>query len=173
KTLNPIYYFFEKVDCAADGLQMHLQSHFLAHYRLFKVLSGRGGPPTEVELALARGSTPMTPETAAQYLERLDAISNSIKDMFKKQAAASEASETRHPRFEDLLAKWVAACDQPFSVVDGVEFRELLKYAHHPAPTELKIPSSRSIKNRIGAMEEEMIAGLTRLFEVGCDFTLV
>ncbi|KAJ7818118.1 hypothetical protein B0H14DRAFT_2601541 [Mycena olivaceomarginata] len=79
------------------GLQMHLQLHFLAHYRLFKVLSGRREPPTEVELALARGSTPMTPETAAQYLERLDAISSSIKDMFEKQAAASEASETRHP----------------------------------------------------------------------------
>ncbi|KAJ7488756.1 hypothetical protein B0H11DRAFT_1912906 [Mycena galericulata] len=163
KPRNAIFHFFEEVDQNSDGsvedgaryykcylgnrkvfkigrkmnynthgLQSHLESHFLAHYRLFKVLNGRGSPPTDVELALARGSAPMTPEKTAEYLEQLDSISNNIKEMFEKQAAASEEPWNQQ-HFEDLLAKWVAACDQPFSAVDALEFRELLQYTHHPA----------------------------------------
>jgi hypothetical protein len=30
--------------------------------------------------------------------------------------------------FEDLLAKWIAACDQPFTIVSEPEFRALLEY---------------------------------------------
>ncbi|KAJ7762698.1 hypothetical protein B0H14DRAFT_2633920 [Mycena olivaceomarginata] len=99
------------------GLQSHLQLHFLAHYRLFKILNSRDTPPTDVELALARGSTPMTPEKTAEYLEQLDLTSKNIKEMFENQAAALEA------RY--LLAKWGAACDQPVPAVDAVEFRVL------------------------------------------------
>jgi hypothetical protein len=43
-----------------------------------------------VELALARGSMPMTPEKTAEYLQQLDSISNNIKELFEKQAAASD-----------------------------------------------------------------------------------
>ncbi|KAJ7932220.1 hypothetical protein B0H13DRAFT_1520766, partial [Mycena leptocephala] len=120
------------------GLQSHLQSHFIAHYRLFKVLNGRDTPPTDVELAVARGKTPMTPELAAEYLQSLESISSNIREMFQKQAAASEEPWDQE-HFEELLAKWVAACDQPFSAVDDVEFRELLQYTHHPARKPLKI----------------------------------
>ncbi|KAJ7804574.1 hypothetical protein B0H14DRAFT_2612184 [Mycena olivaceomarginata] len=82
------------------SLQMHLQSHFLAHYQLSKVLSGRREPLTEVELTLACSSTLMTPETAAQYLERLDAISNSIKDMFESRQLHRRQEPWDQERFE-------------------------------------------------------------------------
>ncbi|KAJ7936811.1 hypothetical protein B0H13DRAFT_1589233, partial [Mycena leptocephala] len=164
KTRNVIYYFFEEVDENADGLQTHLASHFVAHHRLYKVLSARGTAPTDVELAIARGSTPMTPELAAEYLQSLDQISNNVKDMFEKQAAASqEPWDQEH--FEHLLAKWVAACDQPFSAVDDQEFRELLKYTHHPAKKPLKIPHAQSIRTRIDKMGEEMVAALAEIFK--------
>ncbi|KAJ7886264.1 hypothetical protein B0H13DRAFT_2342908 [Mycena leptocephala] len=46
---------------------------------------------------------------SAEYLEKLGAISNNIKNMFEKQAAAAnEPWDQEH--FENLLAKWVAAC---------------------------------------------------------------
>ncbi|KAF7372351.1 Transposase-like protein [Mycena venus] len=203
KVRNAIYYFFEKVDANADGsveegaryykcylrnrkvfkigrkmnyntngLQSHLRSHFLANYRLFKVLNSRDTPPTDVELALARGSMPMTPEKAIEYLAQLDSISNDIKEMFEKQAAASdEPWDQEH--FKNLLAKWVAACDQPFSAVDAVEFRELLQYTHHPTRKALKIPHAKSIKVRIDKMGEEMVASLSEMFkENTSDFVL-
>ncbi|KAJ7773533.1 hypothetical protein B0H14DRAFT_3508775 [Mycena olivaceomarginata] len=80
-----------KMNHNTHGLQSHLQSHFIAHYRLYKVLNSRAGPPTDVELAVARGKTPVTAEMAAEYLQNLESISSNIKDMFEKQAAASEA----------------------------------------------------------------------------------
>ncbi|KAJ7845133.1 hypothetical protein B0H14DRAFT_3455163 [Mycena olivaceomarginata] len=80
-----------KMNHNTHGLQSHLQSHFIAHYRLYKVLNSRNGPPTDVELAVARGKTPVTAEMAAEYLQNLESISSNIKDMFEKQAAASEA----------------------------------------------------------------------------------
>jgi hypothetical protein len=65
-----------------------------------------------------------------------------------------------------LLVKWVSACDQPFSAVDDVEFRELLQYTHHPARKSLKIPHAQSIKVRIDRMGDEMFAGLSEAFKV-------
>ncbi|KAJ7794704.1 hypothetical protein B0H14DRAFT_3159008 [Mycena olivaceomarginata] len=172
KTRNPIYYFFEEVNENADGqkmngsthgLQTHLASHFVAHHRLYKVLLARGTAPTDVELAVARGSTPITPEMAAEYLQSLDVISNNIKDMFEKQAAASqEPWDQEH--FEHLLARWVATCDQPFSAVDDEEFRELLKYNPPPCQkSRLKIPHAQAIRTRIDKMGEEMIAALAEI----------
>jgi hypothetical protein len=66
---------------------------------------------------------------------------------------------------EHLLAKWVATCDQPFSAVDDEEFRELLKYTHHPAKNPLKIPHAQAIRTRIDKMGEEMIAALAEIFK--------
>lgn len=69
-------------------------------------------------------------------------------------------------KFESLLAKWVAACDQPFSVVSEPEFVELLQYTHHPSATKLKIPGEKSVKRNIMQMSEDMIAQLKEHFMV-------
>lgn len=68
--------------------------------------------------------------------------------------------------FEELLAKWVAACDQPFMAVTRDEFRELLQYTHHHSPMPLKIPSGDSVKLRIEKMNKEMVEGLKKIFKV-------
>jgi hypothetical protein len=62
----------------------------LAHYRLFQVLKSRKDSPTDVELALAKGTAVMTANMATKYLAELDTVSNNIKAMFEKQGAASE-----------------------------------------------------------------------------------
>lgn len=67
--------------------------------------------------------------------------------------------------FEDLLAKWIVATDQPFHTVDGAEFRKLLGYAHHPSP-ELKIPHRNAVKRRIMRMGQDVIDATKESFAV-------
>jgi hypothetical protein len=68
--------------------------------------------------------------------------------------------------FEDLLAKWIAACDQPFTIVSEPEFRALLEYTHHPSKTPLHIPKEDSIRSRIMAMGDDILHNLKNTFKV-------
>jgi hypothetical protein len=68
-------------------------------------------------------------------------------------------------KFEDLLAKWVVATDQPFYTVDEPEFRDLLMYTHHPSPN-LKIPHRDSIKRRIMTMGKDTVEATKQMFKV-------
>ncbi|KAJ7501664.1 hypothetical protein B0H11DRAFT_2224539 [Mycena galericulata] len=100
KMRNAIYYFFEKVDENADGSVEEGARYYkcyLGNRKVFKIgrkmnyntngapdftiecSPSRDTPPTDVELALARGSMPMTPEKTTEYLEQLDSISKNIK----------------------------------------------------------------------------------------------
>jgi len=67
--------------------------------------------------------------------------------------------------FEDLLAKWIVATDQPFYTVDEPEFRKLLAYTHHPSP-ELKIPHRNAVRRRVMKMGGDCIEATKKLFEV-------
>lgn len=64
------------------------------------------------------------------------------------------------------MAKWVAACDQPFSVVEEPEFRELLEYAHRNSHGNLKIPTRKGVCERIMEMKQEMVDGFREMFKV-------
>lgn len=68
--------------------------------------------------------------------------------------------------FERLVAKWVAACDQPFTAVITDEFCEMLQYAHHNTQNPLKIPSDGVVKSIITKMSTEMAEGLKKIFAV-------
>ena len=68
-------------------------------------------------------------------------------------------------RFDDLLAKWIVATDQPFSMVDEPEFRMMLSCAHHPPP-ELKIPHRNAVRRRIMRMGEDSIEATKEMFTV-------
>jgi metal-sulfur cluster biosynthetic enzyme len=63
---------------------------FPAHYRLYKVLIKEGRPPTTDELDIIQGQKVMDKLTAEQYCEKLDNISNNIRDMLERQAAANQ-----------------------------------------------------------------------------------
>jgi hypothetical protein len=67
--------------------------------------------------------------------------------------------------FNDLVAKWVATCNQPFAAVNKPEFREMLQYAAlHPADKPIVIPKREAVKARIHAMEKEMVEELSAIF---------
>jgi hypothetical protein len=68
-------------------------------------------------------------------------------------------------KFEDLLAKWIVATDQPFFTVEEPEFRALLAYIHHPSPN-LKIPHRDAIRRRIMKMGDDTIQATKQMFMV-------
>ncbi|KAJ7263030.1 hypothetical protein C8J57DRAFT_1231628 [Mycena rebaudengoi] len=146
-------------------LQHHLKKVSLPHYRLYEVLQTHSGPATSSEIKLACGLEPMTTEIADEYQVELKNMSNNVKDMFTKQALEAQVPWSQE-HFEDLVAKWVAACDQPFTAVLQDEFREMLQYVHHHSPTPLKIPSDDSVRHRIKKMGAEMVDGLKAIFKV-------
>ncbi|KAJ7838349.1 hypothetical protein B0H14DRAFT_2588571 [Mycena olivaceomarginata] len=152
-------------------LRDHLEKTSKPHFRLFEVLQHRKGPATDRERSLAFGVSPVTDEIAAEYVAEVKDINQNIKAMFEKQAEDARVRDPCHsgavgPRtFEDLVAKWVAACDQPFTAVIMDEFREMLEYTHHHSPKPLNIPSDETVKKRITRMSQEMVDGLKRIFK--------
>ena len=75
-------------------------------------------------------------------------------------------------KFEQLIAEWIVACDQPFDEVDKSEFRAMLNYAHHPSPN-IKIPHRDAIKRRVMRMGEDNTESTRKMFKVChlfCDF---
>jgi hypothetical protein len=60
--------------------------------------------------------------------------------------------------------------DQPFYVVNDVEFRELLTYTHHPSPT-LKIPLRNAMKERIMKLGDDTIRETRQMFKVCAQVT--
>ncbi|KAF8817294.1 hypothetical protein BYT27DRAFT_7075018, partial [Phlegmacium glaucopus] len=68
-------------------------------------------------------------------------------------------------KFEQLIAEWIVACDQPFDKVEKPEFHEMLTYAHHPSPT-LKIPHRDTIRRCIMQMGEDMVESTKNMFKV-------
>ncbi|KAF5360260.1 hypothetical protein D9758_009172 [Tetrapyrgos nigripes] len=166
---HPIYLFYEEVPTDADGTTEpgHLKRHFLAHYRMYEVLHRRKEALTQEEIDIARNKKPLSPDAAKDYLNRLETLSHNIQDMFAKQAAAQQARS----KFEELLVKWIAACDQPFSTVEDPEFQALLQYTHHGRT--LNIPCSKTIWSRIMKMHESVVDQYCSLFsEVESKFAI-
>ncbi|KAF5338562.1 hypothetical protein D9758_016540 [Tetrapyrgos nigripes] len=130
--------------------------------------------PTQEEIDIARNKKPLSPDAAKDYLNRLETLSHNIQDMFAKQAAAQQARCTEpwdQAKFEELLVKWIAACDQPFSTVEDPEFQALLQYTHHGRT--LNIPCSKTIRSRIMKMHESVVDQYRSLFsEVESKFAI-
>lgn len=68
--------------------------------------------------------------------------------------------------FEEKLAHWMVACDQPFTTVNDPEFRQLLQYVCQPGKEKLQIPDDKSMRRRIMKMGENMREKLKTQFAV-------
>ncbi|KAF5372594.1 hypothetical protein D9758_005206 [Tetrapyrgos nigripes] len=113
-----------------SALTGHLKCHFLAHCPMYEVLHQRQEPPTQEEKDIASNKISLDSDAAKDYLKKLDTISNNIQSMFEKQLTVKQEPWDQ-AKFEELLAKWMAACDQLFTAVKDPEFQELLQYTHH------------------------------------------
>jgi len=86
-------------------------------YRLYLLLKSCGTPPTDDELRIARGEKVLDATAAAQYLVQLKQASVNIVDAFNKQVTKA-FGDWNQAKFEELLAQWLMACDQPFEEVE-------------------------------------------------------
>ncbi|KAG2107774.1 hypothetical protein BD769DRAFT_1675491 [Suillus cothurnatus] len=128
---NLIYYFYDIVQLNAamksslNGLIGHLKTHFPPMYQSYLVMTSHETPLTEDELKLARGEKVIDSDTAAAaYLTQLEQASANLVNAFNKQVNKAFGDWSQE-KFEDLLAKWLIACDQPFEEVEKPEFKAL------------------------------------------------
>ena len=129
---------------------------------------------------MASGQKALDQAKITELIGKLESGNQTIQQAFKKQQEAvavwdSSLYDNRYSlnaqepwdqeKFADLLGRWIVATNQPFSIVDDVELRELLIYTHHPSPS-LKIPQRDAIKRRIMKMGEDAITATRHMFVV-------
>ncbi|KIK60257.1 hypothetical protein GYMLUDRAFT_244683 [Collybiopsis luxurians FD-317 M1] len=141
RAANPIWLFYSKttVDSPTAGskyfkcylaLKNHICAGFPNHWCMFLMLNQPNALPASAEeIEIAQGKKDMLPELACKYQSKVEQTEGNIVNAFNKQVAAVQ-EPWNQPHFEELLAKWVAACDQPFTAVADPEFQNLLGYVH-------------------------------------------
>ena len=172
---------FEVCSLLLAGLIGHLRTVSAPMYRLYVAMKERSpGEVTADEIAVASGKKILDPGALSVFLQTLESTSMTIQRAFEKQVNAAAVSPFIFPiyydtefskgpwdqkRFEELLAKWIVAMDQPFYTVEDPEFRELMMYTHHPLPN-LKIPHCNTVKSQIMKMGKDSIEATKRMFQV-------
>ncbi|KAF8222045.1 hypothetical protein L208DRAFT_1324604, partial [Tricholoma matsutake] len=192
---NPIYYFYKSVGQNANGeVGNPGNKHYKCLHGSMKVLTitkkmkyslngdnlkavsapmyhlylaMKEQSPDQItmeEIAVASGNKVLDPGVVSEFLCKVESSNVTIQSAFKKQVK-SAAGPWNQEKFEDMLAKWIVATDQPLSTVDEPEFCDLLMYTHHPSPN-LHIPHQDAIKWRIMKMGEDMIEATKEMFKV-------
>ncbi|KAJ7431702.1 hypothetical protein B0H11DRAFT_2238770 [Mycena galericulata] len=121
--------------------------------------------PREEELEIAHGKKEMTPQVEKRFQNGVAKIEGNIVTAIHKRAEDAKGPWNQ-AHFEELLAKWIAATDQPFSIVEEPEFKALLNYVHHHSARILALPSADTIKRRIMAMGVDTEKKLAEIFAV-------
>ncbi|KAJ7692729.1 hypothetical protein B0H17DRAFT_914150, partial [Mycena rosella] len=107
-------------------LTTHLKNDLPIMYRLFLALYTRKDqPPTQGEIDLARGNVPADGEAAKAYLGKVENAASSILKSLERQAKKAQGDFDQEI-FNNLLAEWIVACDQPFDAVEKPEFIRLM-----------------------------------------------
>ncbi|TFK33992.1 hypothetical protein BDQ12DRAFT_669813 [Crucibulum laeve] len=188
---NPIYYFYEAVVSTEDGVSIpgnkyykclygnnqiftvtkamkyslngllgNLKTKFPAMYKLYLILKAHPTLPTEDEIAIASGKKVLNVEEASKYIMKLESALQNIIYALEQQAIHA-AGEFKQDVFEDLLAKWIVACDQLFDEVEKPELQALLDYVHHKP---VKIPGRTTIQTCIMKMGEDTVESVKDIF---------
>ncbi|GLB44045.1 putative protein dimerization activity [Lyophyllum shimeji] len=146
-----------------SGLVAHLKTNFPPMHQLYTVLQARGSPPTPDEIAFAAGKKTLDASTQSKWLKELENTSNNLKKAFAAQQAQA-AGPWDQEKFEELITKWVIACDQPFDAVEKPEYIDMMNYAHHPA-SSIKLPSREGVRRRVMKMGEDTVKGIRKMFD--------
>ncbi|KAF8154047.1 hypothetical protein B0H34DRAFT_809637 [Crassisporium funariophilum] len=117
---NPIYLFYEHVTVNKQGEVREEGSTTSAimaiTHKTFTISKAMNYSLNEV--VYASGKMLFDPSIHTKYIQTLGTQAAGIKEAFaRKQAKAAEPWDQE--KFEKLLIKWIAACDQPFDKVSG------------------------------------------------------
>ncbi|KAF8808966.1 hypothetical protein BYT27DRAFT_7285979 [Phlegmacium glaucopus] len=189
---SPIYLFYKIVVNRLDGtlgddrdihycclhgahkifLVNNLCVHVKPMYQLYCILKDCDRPPTPDEINIASGKRELDGHAEAKYLKKLNKASENIKKAFGDQKAWA-AGPWDQEKFEQLLTKWIIACNQPFDEVEKPEFITMMNFTHCNVGS-LKIPKHDAIKQHVMRMGEETIEGVCKMFLVqSCLVSLV
>ncbi|KAF8801338.1 hypothetical protein BYT27DRAFT_7115152, partial [Phlegmacium glaucopus] len=116
----------------------NLRIHVKPMDQLYCMLKDREEPPTPDKITITSGKKQLDGRAKAEYLKKLEKSSENIKKAFEDQQAQA-AGPWDQERFEQHLAEWIVACDQPFDEVEKPEFVAMMNFTHH-AGGPLKIP---------------------------------
>lgn len=148
-------------------------------------MKDREGDPTSDEILYAQGKKPFDSLIQAEYLKILDLKAAGIKEAFARQQEAAAVffflwayiyffeiylqEPWDQKKFEELLTRWIIACDQPFEEVERPEFIEMMQYGHHAVPN-FSLPQREGVQRRVMKLGEKTINDIREIFAVG--FTL-
>ncbi|CAK5270384.1 unnamed protein product [Mycena citricolor] len=152
-----------------NGLVSNLKTASGPMFKLYNLLADRkkADPafrPSEEEIEVAGGKRVFESDADTNtFLAKIfEGQEVTISHAFERQKAAkAEPWDQNH--FVTLLARWVAACDQPFEEVSRPEFRELLQYVYR-GNGDLKIPDRKGVRTKIMDMEKELKRKLKKMF---------
>ena len=144
-------------------------------------MKDREGDPTPDEILYAQGKKPLDSLVQAEHLKILDLKAAGIKEAFDRQREAAAVfffslniylyvnlylqEPWDQKRFEELLTRWIIACDQPFDEVEKPEFIEMMQYGHHAVPN-FTIPKREGIQRRVMKLGEKTINEIKEIFTV-------
>lgn len=155
-------------------------------YRLYSILNNRTEPPTDEERLFACRKKALVPAVDAQMTAELVRMNSesSIAAAFSRQRQKNKVIRSQitmqkawfltfnaiqepwdQVKFDNLLAEWIVACDQPFEEVDRPEFRRLIQFAHGDEP--LSIPHRKAMKEKIVKMGAETLESIKSTISVG------
>ncbi|KAI0757504.1 hypothetical protein C8Q80DRAFT_1265415 [Daedaleopsis nitida] len=125
------------------ALISYLRSKWPTLFALYEdVRQRQPAKPTAHKIWIARGEISVTEDAVRTHLE-----GQGLQKKADELAALVEDENFDQSRFEELLAEWIVACDQPFQEVEHSELWRLFQYIHGRAT--LHIPSADTVKRRI------------------------
>ncbi|THH21580.1 hypothetical protein EUX98_g8361 [Antrodiella citrinella] len=131
-------------------------------HKLWQLLKNRitqkSLPPTADELLVAAGRKPV--QVLPYNLTRdIDDLATEVDQ---------DRNESQEPwdqeKFEDLLAKWMAVTNQPFTATEVPEYIALLEYVQR-APRRPHIPASTTMSDRIMNLADEKTGSIRQMIE--------
>ncbi|KAG6823237.1 hypothetical protein H0H92_010903, partial [Tricholoma furcatifolium] len=148
-----------------NGLIGHLKNHFKPMHQLFLVMKDCNRELTSDEILFAQAKKPFDSSVQAGYLRTLEKQAAGIKEAFAKQQEAAK-EPWNQKRFEELLIRWIVACDQPFDEVEKPEFIDMMNYGRQSIP-DFSLPKRDGVHRRIMTLSDSTVADIKDIFAVG------
>ncbi|KAI9512638.1 hypothetical protein F5148DRAFT_1279546 [Russula earlei] len=77
---------------------------------------------TNEEIMIVSGQKVLNPREASKFLDELESMNSDIQSLYTYGNTEGSKGPWDQEMFEDLLAKWIVATDQPFYTVNEPEF---------------------------------------------------
>ena len=81
---------------------------------------------------------------------------------FYTRTSLQEPFKFDQSNFDRAVAKWIAACDQPFDAAEKFEFKEMM----HAVNPRVSLPSAEAVKRCVMGMADDTVSELRTMIAV-------